>query len=290
MIWLIGNKGMLGTHLMEMLAAQSIPFVGTDSELDITDEHQVMAFSAERSLSYIINCAAYNAVDNAEDDAHSAFRLNGTALNHLSEAANRAGACLIHFSTDYVFDGTKKEGYTEDDAPAPLSSYGASKLEGEKNVMRLCARYFLFRISWLYGPHGKNFVHTMLTLFKERAHVSVVDDQFGSPTYTGELAGFVCDLAASDSRAYGLYHFSGEGVASWYEFAAEIYRLARKYNLIDKAVEIDPVDSSHYPAKAKRPAYSYLIKDRMHKTFGYRPKAWQKVLEGYIKSISQRRT
>lgn len=286
MIWLIGNKGMLGTHLAGMLAQTGIPFDGTDVDLDITDKSQVMAFVSGKSFSHIINCAAYNAVDNAEDDAENAFRLNGTALKHLSEAANLTGACMIHFSTDYVFNGTKREGYTEDDPPSPETMYGASKLDGEKNVMGLCERYFVFRVSWLYGPHGKNFVHTMLNLFKERDRVSVVDDQFGSPTYTGELSRFVHGLAASDNRAYGLYHFSGEGDASWFAFADEIYRLSRKYNVIDRDVDVHPVDSSHYPAKAKRPAHSYLIKDKLFTVFGFRPKGWQETLEGYIKTIA----
>lgn len=289
MIWLIGSKGMLGTHLAEMLAQSGIPFDGTDVDLDITDESQVMAFASGKSFSHIINCAAYNAVDNAEDDAENAFRLNGTVLNHLSEAANLTGACLIHFSTDYVFNGTKSEGYTEEDPPSPETMYGASKLDGEKNVMRLCERYFIFRISWLYGPYGKNFVHTMLNLFKEKDRVTVVDDQFGSPTYTGELAGFVHDLAASENRQYGLYHFSGEGVTSWYEFAVEIYRLARKYDIVDKTVVLKPVDSSNYPSKAKRPPYSYMKKDKLVQSLGYRPNDWRDALEGYIKMIAVRK-
>jgi len=289
MIWLVGNKGMLGTHLAEMLEKKNVSYVGTDVELDITDDKQLQDFVSGRSFSHIINCAAYNAVDNAEDDAHAAFRLNGAALKHLSEAANAIGACLIHFSSDYVFDGTRQAGYAEDDPPGPLSLYGASKLEGEKNVMRLCERYFLFRISWLYGPHGKNFVHTMLRLFDEKDTLNVVDDQFGSPTYTNELAGFVSDLAASGNTQFGLYHFSGEGVASWYEFAAEIYRLARKYNIASKAVVINPVDSSHYPTKAKRPAYSYMKKDKLVQSFGFRPRNWRKSLEAYIQSLSDKK-
>jgi len=289
MIWLIGSKGMLGTHMAEMFNERNIPFVGSDIDLDITDEKQVFDFVSARSFSHIINCAAYNAVDNAEDDVENAFRLNGSALKHLSKAANQAGACLIHFSTDYVFNGNKESGYTENDKPLPETIYGASKLEGEKNIRRLCERYFLIRISWLYGPHGKNFVHTMLNLFKEREMVSVVNDQFGSPTYTGELVGFVCDLVARENRQYGLYHFSGECVASWFEFALEIYRLSSKYKIIEKAVAINPVDSSHYPTKAKRPAFSYLIKDKIFTTFGYRPKGWKETLENYIRSIPDRK-
>jgi len=282
MIWLIGNKGMLGSHLAEMLSEKGIPFAGTDVELDITDERQVKAFVEDGAFSHIVNCAAYNAVDNAEEECEAAFRLNGTALRHLSLAANRINARLVHFSTDYVFDGNKPGGYTEDDTPGPLSQYGASKLEGEKNVARLCDRYFIFRVSWLYGPHGKNFVHTMLNLFKERENVNVVDDQVGSPTYTGELALFVRHLLATGDDRYGLYHFSGEGAASWYDFASEIYRLGRKYGLVDKDVTIQPVDSSHYLQKAERPAFSYMIKDRLVETFGFRPDDWRKMLEKYI--------
>jgi len=277
---------MLGTHLAEMLSEKGMPFTGTDAELDITDERQVTAFAEAQPFSWIINCAAYNAVDNAEDEREAAFRLNGTALRYLAEAANRKNACLVHFSTDYVFDGRKTDGYTEDDPPEPLSQYGESKLEGEKNVIRFCERYFIFRVSWLYGPYGKNFVHTMLRLFRERDTISVVDDQFGSPTYTGELAGFIRDLLVAEDGRYGLYHFSGEGAASWYDFACEIYRVARKYGVLDEDVKIHPVDSTQYPQKAKRPNYSYMRKDRLVETFGFRTKDWRETLEKYMKTIS----
>ncbi len=159
-----------------------------------------------------------------------------------------------------------------------MSVYGNSKLSGEKKLISICDKYFIFRISWLYGPYGKNFVHTMLTLFEQREELNVVNDQYGSPTYTGELADFVVQLIKDDSDKYGVYHFSGEGMTNWHEFASEIYRLAVKYGITERKVTINPVDSSKYPQKAKRPAYSYMLKDKLYSTFAIVRKTGKKHL------------
>jgi len=286
MIWLTGANGMLGKHIAEKLKTAGIQHISTDLDVDITDETAVTDFCSKNSFKWIINCSAYTAVDLAEDESEKAFAVNSAGVKNIADAANVCGAKIIHFSTDYVFPGTLPGGYSEDNETGPSGVYGASKLAGEKNLTDTYDKYFIFRISWLYGPHGKNFVHTMLNLFKERDELNVVSDQSGSPTYTGELADFIVNLIKSDSGKYGVYHFSGEGETSWHHFAEEIYRLAVKYNLTKREVKINPVDSSQYPAKAKRPMYSYMLKDKLFNTFNYRPGDWRVTLNEYIKNKS----
>lgn len=274
---------MLGRHIAEKFSSAGIDYILTDIDLDTTDSRAVSDFYNRNRFRWIVNCSAYTAVDLAEDEKEKAFAVNADGIKNISDACKGTDAKIIHFSTDYIFPGNRPEGYSEDDETGPEGAYGASKLAGEKFLTASCERYFIFRISWLYGPHGKNFVHTMLNLFSQRDELNVVDDQYGSPTCTGELADFIVKLVQSGSESYGIYHFSGENMTNWYEFATEIYRLAVKYGLIERKVKINPVDSSQYPQKAKRPAYSYMLKDRLYNTFGYRPKRWEETLEEYIK-------
>jgi len=285
MIWIPGCTGMLGRHICKKLSVAGIPHVATDVEIDITDPVAVSDFINRNKISWIINCSAYTAVDLAEDEKDKAFAVNADGVKNLAVAAKIKGVKLLHFSTDYVFPGLKESGYDEEDETGPSSVYGASKLAGEYEIISAYEKHFIFRISWLYGPYGKNFVHTMLNLFKERDELNVVNDQYGSPTYTGELADFILQLIMDVSDKYGVYHFSGEGKTNWHEFASEIYRLALTYGITDRKVLINPVDSSKYPQKAKRPAYSYMLKDKLYGTFGYRSKNWKETLEEYIKSI-----
>lgn len=285
MIWITGSRGMLGRHLADKLEKAGIAFTASDMEIDITDKDAVDSFCSGKNFRWILICSAYTAVDLAEDEKDKAFAVNALGVKNIVETNKNSGAKIINFSTDYVFSGDKKNGFTEDDKTGPSGVYGASKLEGERILSSLYDKYFIFRISWLYGPHGKNFVHTMQSLFSQRDTLTVVNDQFGSPTYTGELADFIIGLIRSDSDRYGIYHFSGEGMTSWHEFAAEIYRLSVKYGITGKDVTINPVDSSMYPARAKRPAFSYMIKDKLCDTFGYRPKEWRVTLDEYIREM-----
>ncbi|HPS57701.1 MAG TPA: dTDP-4-dehydrorhamnose reductase [Spirochaetota bacterium] len=287
MVWIPGGSGMLGRHIAEKCTAAGIGYISTDIDLDITESGAVSEFVRKNRFSWIVNCSAYTAVDLAEDEKDKAFAVNAEGIRNIAEACKGSGTKIIHFSTDYIFPGNKPGGFTENDATGPEGVYGASKLEGERFLSSIYNNFFIFRISWLYGPYGKNFVHTMLSLFGQRDELNVVDYQSGSPTYTGELADFIVRLIQSDSEQYGIYHFSGEGMTNWHEFASEIYRLAVKYGLTQRAVKINPVDSSKYPQKAKRPAYSYMIKDKLDKVFGYRPRNWKETLEGYIKLISK---
>jgi len=284
-IWVTGSYGMLGRHISERLSFAGIPHVSTDINLDITEPSSVSDFVEKNKFSWIINCSAYTAVDLAEDEKEKAFAVNSDGVRNLASAAKLSGSKIIHFSTDYVFPGLEKNGYSEEDETAPESVYGDSKLSGESEIISSCEKFFIFRISWLYGPYGKNFVHTMLNLFNQRDELNVVDDQYGSPTYTGELAEFIVKLVQNDSDNYGVYHFSGEGITNWFEFASEIYRLSVKYEMIKKKVIINPVDSAKYPQRAKRPAHSYMLKDKLFNSFGYRPKGWRETIEEYIKSV-----
>jgi len=285
MIWITGASGMLGRHISEKLSAAGISHISTDLDVNISDPSIVSDFISRNAFSWIINCSAYTAVDPAEDEKDKAFAVNATGVRDIAAAAKAKGAKLIHFSTDYVFPGLKESGYDESDETGPSSVYGASKLAGEYEIISAYEKYFIFRISWLYGPYGKNFVHTMLNLFEQRNELNVVNDQFGSPTYTGEVADIFLNLIQSDSSACGIYHLSGEGMTNWHEFPSEIYKLALKCGITERKVIINPVDSSKYPQKAKRPAYSYMLKDKLYSTFGYRPKNWRDTLEEYIKSI-----
>lgn len=287
MVWITGSKGMLGQELLQLFEKQSIPCLSSDIEVDITDIRAVEEFVKDNNISWIINCSAYTAVDMAEDETEKAFSINGSGVENLAVAAEKTGAKIIHFSTDYVFNGTKHSGYIEDDVVNPVNAYGASKLEGERQITSNCSRHFIFRISWLYGAYGNNFVHTMLNLLSSKDEINVVNDQYGSPTYTGELADFIRLIVESDSGKYGIYNFSGEGKTTWYYFARAVYSIGRDNGLIGKDTVINPVDSSSFPTKAKRPAYSYLLKDKLYKTFKYRPAEWKDTLEKYIKKLNK---
>lgn len=228
MIWLIGNKGMLGTDVEILLKKEGMDYIASDQEIDITNVEELQKFAQSKPITWIINCAAYTAVDKAEDEPELAFKINSDGPQNIAEIANQKSAKLIHISTDYVFDGIKEDAYTEADAPNPLGVYGASKLLGEENIQNNLNEYFILRTAWLYGKNGNNFVYTMLRLFKERDEISVVDDQYGSPTYVQDLAVAILAIIHFNSDAYGIYHFTNEGKITWYDFAREIHRI---YNL-----------------------------------------------------------
>jgi len=285
MVWIIGSNGMLGRHITEQVENANIPLITSDKEIDITDITAIRGFLENKTIDWIIICAAFTAVDLAEDEENNAFAVNAEGVKNITEICKNTGVKIVSFSSDYVFPGENISGYHEDDRTGPMSVYGRSKLKGEMFLMSGYKEYFIFRISWLYGPYGKNFVHTMLNRFNEQDELNVVNDQFGSPTYTLELADFIVKLIETNSQCYDLYHFSGEGMTTWYEFSMEIYRLALKYGITQKTVKINPIDSSKFPAKAKRPMYSYLHKNKLTSTFGFKPEYWRDTLENYIKSL-----
>lgn len=249
-----GANGQLGKSINQILPNYpELKIVFTDvKELDITNPEEVNTFFENHAFDYCINCAAYTAVDKAEEEVDKAYLLNATAVKNLAEECQTSGVVLIHISTDFVFDGIKRTPYTEEDTPNPLSVYGKSKLKGEEHIKEICERHFIVRTSWLYSEYGKNFVKTMLRLAETRDEISVVNDQIGSPTYAGDLAEFILKIASSESIAYGIYHYSNFGEISWYDFAVEIFRQHKK------KVRVVPIPTSSYPTSAKRPPFSVL--------------------------------
>ncbi len=285
MVWLIGSRGMLGSDVEILLKEYGGECVASDIEIDITDIDCLKKFVNEKQIEWIINCAAYTAVDKAEEEPEKAFRLNADGALNIAKIALDKGAKLIHISTDYVFDGEKQEPYTENDSPNPVGIYGKSKLQGEENIRKTLKEYFIIRTAWLYGKNGNNFVNTMLRLFEERESVKVVSDQWGSPTYTKDLAGTVINIVKSKSDKYGIYHFINEGKTNWHEFAKTIHEKAKNYELIQKDIDIISITSAEYPAKAKRPENSLLSKDKINLAFGVKIRNWQDALEDFIIEI-----
>ena len=282
---------MLGTELSLLLEKQCIPFIGTDSEVDITDPSALDNFAGKQKIDWVINCAAYTAVDKAEDDIDFCRRLNVEGAANVSACAKKNGAAVIHISTDYVFDGVgitdegKRRPYTEDDDTNPIGVYGLSKRDGEIAVMQNNNGCYVIRTAWLYGKYGNNFVHTMLRFMNEREEVKVVDDQRGSPTWTFDLASVVLAvIKAGKEIPFGIYHFTNEGDISWYDFAKEIYRLDRENGLIETECTVKPCSSAEYPAKVTRPAYSVLDKSKIKNALGIKIPFWDESLREYLKT------
>ena len=289
MIWLIGNKGMLGTELSLLFERQGIPFVCTDCEVNITDPSVLDGFAEKHSINWIVNCAAYTAVDKAEDEIDICRSLNVFGAANIAACACKIGAKLIHISTDYVFDGNgitvngKTRPYNEDDTTNPIGIYGLSKRDGEVAVLENNPCSYIIRTAWLYGKHGNNFVRTMLRLMNERNEVKVVEDQRGSPTWTRDLASAVLAVIKSGREIpFGIYHYTNEGNISWYEFAKEIYLQGKKQGLIDSDCDVKPCTSSEYPAKVKRPAYSVLEKNKIKAALGIEIPFWDVSLKEYL--------
>ena len=298
-VWLIGNKGMLGTELALLLGKSGVSFSGTDREVDITDPAAIENFinSQARLFTWIINCAAYTAVDKAEDDMENCRLLNTAGAAYIASAARKTGAKLIHISTDYVFNGrgycafSGKRPYSEDDETDPAGVYGLTKRDGEVRVLEENAQSYIIRTAWLYGRYGNNFVHSMLRLMKERDNVSVVDDQWGSPTWTFDLAEAIGTLLRLHRTCspipYGIYHYTGEGETTWYNFAREIYTQSRALGILTENCDIKPCSSVEFPARVKRPAYSVLDKTKIKKALGLKIPGWETSLKIFLPTMVQ---
>ena len=242
-------------------------------DLDITNKQQLESYFSNNELDYCINCAAYTAVDLAEEQSDLAYAVNAEGPKYLAEVCQKHQVTLIHISTDFVFDGQKRIPYLETDAPNPLSVYGASKLQGERSIQETTEAYFIVRTSWLYSEYGKNFIKTMLSLSETLNEISVVSDQIGSPTYARDLAEVLIKIVLSSSKAYGLYHFSNFGAISWYDFAVEIFKQ------FGKTIEVKPIKTKDYPTAAKRPKYSVLDTTKIKNNFDYTINDWQESLK-----------
>jgi dTDP-4-dehydrorhamnose reductase len=285
MIWLVGNRGQLGADIEKLLYEGNVSFVASDLEVDITDAKAVEQFIRSRTIKWIINCAAYTAVDRAEEEKEKAFRINSNGAYNLAVAAKDIGAGIVYISTDYVFDGEKDGQYTEEDVPNPLSVYGKSKLEGETRTRETMDIHYIIRTAWLYGGRKGNFVATMLSLFKKGGEVRVVSDQYGSPTWTKDLAAAVLRVVESGAGEYGVYHYTGEGRTSWYGFAREIYEQGTSLGLLREKSVVVPIATSDYPTATRRPYNSCLSKERIRKAFGVAVPRWEDSLKNYLRGV-----
>ena len=274
-----GVKGQLGYDVMKVLEARGYEGVGVDVEdMDITDEAAVRRVIGEVKPDVIVHCAAYTAVDAAEDNVELCRKINVDGTLNIAKQAKELDAKMIYISTDYVFNGKGEKPWEPDDPnKEPLNVYGQSKYDGELAVINTLDKYYIVRISWVFGENGKNFVKTMLRVGKEKGVAKVVDDQIGSPTYTADLAELLVDMA--EREEYGTYHATNEGLCSWYEFTKEIYKQAG----LD--VDLSPCSSDEFPAKANRPSNSRMSKDKLEEHGFNRLPTWQDALSRFLKCI-----
>ena len=275
-----GVKGQLGYDVVNELTKRGHEAVGVDiEEMDITDRDCVERVTKEAQVDTVIHCAAYTAVDAAEDNVDLCRKVNADGTRNVAQICKKLDLKMVYISTDYVFNGQGERPWEPDDERAPLNVYGQTKYEGELAVEENLDRYFIVRIAWVFGVNGKNFIKTMLNLGKTREELTVVNDQIGSPTYTYDLARLLVDMAETDK--YGRYHATNEGLCSWYEFACEIFKQAGMDH-----VKVIPVTSAEYPAaKAKRPSNSRMSKEKLTENGFERLPSWQDALARYLEKL-----
>lgn len=284
MIWLVGNKGMLGHDVEKDLKKNGFNYIASDIEINISDYLTLKNFVNKYSIKWIINCAAYTNIDKAEIEPDKTYKINSLGAFNLAKIAKEIHATLIHISTDYVFLGNKIFSYTEKDFTLPQTLYGKTKLIGERNV-QILEKHFIIRTSWLYGKNGNNFVLTMLKLFQNKKNINVVSDQYGSPTYTKDLANFIIKIIHSGCKKYGIYNYANKGKTSWFKFAKEIYKQTKKMNIINNDTKIIPIKSDEYIFNTKRPKNSYLSKKKTKKIFKIKIPLWKKSLYNFLQEI-----
>lgn len=280
-ILITGANGQLGTELHEILERE---FPGqtlyTDvQELDLTNAKAADSYVANNEITHIVNCAAYTAVDRAEEEKMLCAAVNTDAVKNLAMAADANGAKIIHISTDYVFDGTNHRPYRESDKVNPISQYGTTKRKGETLLLALAPQAIIIRTAWLYSAHGNNFVKTMLRLADSQPEIKVVCDQIGTPTFARDLARAVVKVLQSHQWVPGIYHFTDEGAASWYDFAKAIFRIA------GKDVKVTPIPTEDYPTPASRPSYSILDRTRIKATYGIEIPHWEEALADCLRQL-----
>lgn len=274
-----GVKGQLGFDVVKECEKRNIEAIGVDvEEMDITDASKVEEVIKSSNVDAVVHCAAWTAVDKAEDEVELCTKVNVEGTKNIAKVCKELSIKMMYISTDYVFDGQGEQLWNEYDQRNPLNVYGKTKCEGEMTVEELVEKRFIVRIAWVFGVNGNNFIKTMLRLGKERGAVSVVSDQIGSPTYTYDLARLLVDMIETDK--YGIYHATNEGLCSWYEFACEIFKQA---NL---EVEVTPVNSSQFPTKAKRPFNSRMSKTELDKNGFKRLPTWQDALSRYLEVLN----
>lgn len=282
-ILVTGSNGQVGSSLVKLLSQMpEIEFLAVDrTQLDITDAAAVAKLVNDFKPHAIINAAAHTAVDKAEAEVALSYAINRDGPQWLAEAANSAGAVMLHISTDYVFAGDKQGEYRETDAIDPQGVYGKSKLAGELAVAAACPRHIILRTAWVFCETGNNFVKTMLRLAQSRDELGVVADQFGGPTYAGDIAHALIVMAKAiieGSQSFGIYHYTGLPYVNWYLFACEIFKQAKTQALLDKEMRVNAITSEQYPTPAKRPANATLDCRKIEQTFGIQPSDWQAAL------------
>lgn len=283
-ILVTGSKGQLGNELQMLVGRYpQFDFIFTDvEELDICNEKAVDAFFGSHQIDFLLNCAAYTAVDKAETDVEQCYEVNEKAPGLLGRAAARSGGKILHVSTDYVFDGKSYVPYTENMPVCPETVYGKSKLAGEQMLLNTCPDSIIVRTSWLYSSFGNNFVKTMLRLGREKDALKVVSDQVGTPTYAADLADALLKIVASGDFVRGIYHYSNEGVCSWYDFANSVFKIA------GLKCELYPIDSKDYPVKTPRPHYSVLNKQKIKTTYRIQIPHWEDSLRRCINILDKK--
>lgn len=276
-----GADGQLGKCLKSIKEKhKNIEFVFTNrTELDISQENEVNEFFGSNSFDWCINCAAYTAVDKAESDIENAKRINATAVKNLANASFKHNVKIIHISTDFVFDGEQNKAYKEDAITNPLGVYGNTKRIGENELKKANPKHFIIRTSWLYSEFNQNFMKTMLRLANDKDELSVVSDQIGTPTYARDLADVILQIINQDNLAFGLYHYSNEGTASWYDFAKAIFEINKS------KIKVNPIDTVSYPTPSKRPHFSVLDKTKIKKTFNLTIPYWKDSLKIAISNL-----
>ncbi|BAX81353.1 dTDP-4-dehydrorhamnose reductase [Labilibaculum antarcticum] len=287
-ILITGSKGQLGSEIKELsIQFNNLQFFFTDiEELDICALDAIDSYITDKQISYIVNCAAYTNVDQAEENEQAAKLINADAVKNLATIAMQNNIILVHISTDYVFSGDNSTPYTEDQKAKPMGVYGRTKFEGEENVRNICQQHIIIRTSWLYSPFGKNFLKTMLGLGKEKDSLDVVGDQIGSPTYAHDLAYTILHIIQSITEKshftdFGTYHYSNEGVCSWYDFATEIQNTSKN------KCKINSIESKDFQCLAKRPHYSVLNKSKIKHIFTLEIPHWRSRIEHCIKRITE---
>ena len=274
-ILVTGVKGQLGYDVVKALESRGYQPVGVDrEEMDLMNNNMIQNFIMNLKPEAIIHCAAYTAVDQAEEEVEICYQINAEAVKVIAECAKTLDIPMIYISTDYVFDGTKASEYVETDIPNPINVYGASKLKGEQYVQQLLEKFYIVRISWVFGINGNNFIKTMQRLGNEHDELNIIHDQVGSPTYTAHLAPLLVDMIETDQ--YGIYHATNEGYCSWYEFADEIF----KQSQLD--VTLHPITTDQYKTKAKRPLNSQMSKQKLSDYGFHRLPTWQEALKNYL--------
>jgi len=279
-ILVTGANGQLAKCIKDLESEFSeFKFIYTNSsEFDITKKDQI-AFFNNYKIDWCINCAAYTAVDLAENESDKAKEVNTYGCKNLAQACKDFNINLIHISTDFVFDGNASQAYKETDATNPIGVYGLSKLNGENEIISILENYYIIRASWLYSEYGNNFLKTMLRLAKDRNEINVVADQIGTPTYAKDLAKMLLKIIEKENKNFGIYHYSNEGVASWYDFAKAIF------DKKNSTIKINPISSENYPTPAKRPSFSVLDKSKIKSTFQIEIPYWRDSLKTAMSRI-----